>query len=146
MIFQDRAAERRESKIIKGKKSPKRGPGRPKKLQEPKEKKVLKVRRHERSLARDPFKLKMKVRLEPVRLLEYEKRRQTQKRKIIPSNTYCGPCRKSFPTPASVRRHARLMHEGKGRRRKKRKSSSSWHEDEAAPKQVNSPLFIHSFG
>ena len=126
--------------MIKGKKSPKRGPGRPKKRKEPKDKKVLNVRRHERSLARDPFKLKMKIRLEPVRLLEYEKRRQTQKRKIIPSNTYCGPCRKSFPTSASLGRHARLMHEGKGRRKKKRKSSSSWHEDEAAPKQVISPL------
>ena len=32
--------------------------------------------RHERSLARDPFKLKMKVKLEPVTLREYEKKRR----------------------------------------------------------------------
>ena len=102
--------------------------------------------RHERSLARDPFKLKMKVKLEPVTLREYEKRRQRRRRsetkdreralgkkkKIVASNTYCEPCGKSFPTPAALKRHARLAHAG-NRRRKRRRSSSDEDEEYAAP-------------
>ena len=116
----------------------------------PTKRRVQKVR-HERSLARDPFKLKMKVKLAPVTLREYEKTRRrrseterersvgearprVKKRKMIASNTYCEPCTRSFPTPSALRRHARLAHGGDGgvggRKRRRDPSSSSDEEDE----------------
>ena len=140
-------------------------PTRPKKIQSepptPTKRRVQKVR-HERSLARDPFKLKMKVKLAPVTLREYEKERRrrsetevsssrersvgearprVKRRKMIASNTYCEPCTRSFPTPSALRRHARLAHGGDGSvgGRKRRRVSSSFSDEEDEEEEYEGP-------
>ena len=90
---------------------------RPKKQPEtPVKKKVQKVR-HERSLARDPFKLKMKVKLEPVALREYEKKRRRSESK------------NRDRAPVEKRKKKKIVIP----KRRKRRRSSSDEDEEYAP-------------
>ncbi len=78
------------------------------------------------SLADDPFKLKMKVKLEPLQV-------QYDRRKKVAEKNFCGRCSKSFSTASGLRRHLTTIHANT-----KKKSSKKQDEYKPTPRASTS--------
>jgi uncharacterized C2H2 Zn-finger protein len=98
--------------------------------------KLVKESRKLASIAADPFRLKMKVKLEPLQI-DFEKTMMKKKKKKKKSLiNECPKCPKTFPTTSGLNRHVKQVHQktqNKNKKRRRRSSKAATEDEDARP-------------